>query len=189
MISQLFSVNTLFSMWWGRRVCVCMCLVKSMALPRSDKVFLGVSSSIDHSTCPKWEIDFLRFPCTPSVRLIRNHLAAHLYEIYLDIEDIVWIVLFWISRCHLCLSPSSKNTLLIVFAPCPLSITFPPSPSQTELAVSPLPLAASWGCICFWMLTQRYKSRVWVPRVPSPSPSVPLFYSFALLSHHDSAPH
>lgn len=27
----------------------------------SDKVYLGVSPSIDQSTCPKWEIDFLRF--------------------------------------------------------------------------------------------------------------------------------
>lgn len=58
MISSLLAVNTLLSMQQGMHVCV---FCKKLSLSHSDKVFLGVSPSIDHSTCPKWEIDFLRF--------------------------------------------------------------------------------------------------------------------------------
>lgn len=55
-LGKLICATDFKSLIWHKNV-----QVENLALSYSDKVFLGVSPSIDHSTCPKWEIDFLCF--------------------------------------------------------------------------------------------------------------------------------
>lgn len=84
-------------------------------------------------------------------------------------------------RFDLLLTPALKDSHSLSFSLCPSAV--PPSLYLSCLshygADQRLAVSSERGLSCFRMLTWCNISRACVPRGPSPSPSVPLFYSSA----------